>query len=137
MIKYVRITGTEKLPDLSTVRPFKSIVVIEDSVSPERQQEISRWLVRSGCLYMMAWGPDCSSWDDSVDHANLEDHKHDDIPEKEFVMTTWHDKETLRDVMEFAKNAAHHPEVDLQNVVVVHLGTTDKSSEFSSMYPAA
>ena len=104
--KYLQIGGAGLLPDLNKERPFKSIVVIEQVVPPQRQREISKWLVESGCLYMMAWGIDCSSWDDSVDYANLELHDYGDIPEREVVQTTWHDKETLSDVMAFAKQYA-------------------------------
>ncbi len=42
------------LPEVSANAPFKAVVVIEESVSPERRAEISKWLVQSGCIYMMA-----------------------------------------------------------------------------------
>jgi hypothetical protein len=43
-----------------------------------------------GCLYMMAWGIDCSIRDDAVDWANISDFDFKPIPPERFVMTTWH-----------------------------------------------
>lgn len=137
MFSYVHITGSCTPPDLSVANPFISIVVIEDSVTPERQREVSKWLVRSGCLYMMAWGQNCSSWDDSVDLANLEEHGFGEIPVGERVITTWHDNCALEDVMIFAKSFALHPDVTIRNLVIVHLGPTDKGEQFDLMYSKA
>jgi hypothetical protein len=80
--------------------PFKVIVVLETSYSSEWQKEVSNWLVKSGCRYMMTWGPNCISWDDSVDWADLEarDFADDD---SRFVMTTWHEKDSLESVFWF------------------------------------
>ena len=51
---------------------------------------------------MMAWGEDCSMWDDAVDWANLEVHNYTEIPTDKSVMTTWHEDESLADVFWFA-----------------------------------
>jgi len=106
VFRYVRMQDGNTLPDVSDLRPFKAIVVVEDHPSREWQTRASKWLVDSGCLYMMAWGEDCRSWDDSADWANLEAFDFDDIPDDEFVMTTWHDDETLEEVFQFAKDLA-------------------------------
>ena len=84
------------LPDISNLNPFRAVVAIEETVTQEWQSEVSRWLVESGCLYLMAWGNNCSSWDTSVDIANLEAFDYEDIPEVNFVMTTWHEDEPLK-----------------------------------------
>src|SRR3546814_2317896 len=54
--------------------PYRAVVIIEAPVTAEWRSLVSAWLVKSGCLYMMAWGPDCSLWDDSVDYARSEEH---------------------------------------------------------------
>jgi hypothetical protein len=101
--------------------PNRIVVVIEQDVSSEWQAQISRWIVDSGCLFMMAWGKDCSSWDDSVDHANLEDFNYGEIPDDRFVMTTWHDNEPIEDVFWFCRYTAFHPEVELLSAYIVHI----------------
>lgn len=137
MFSYVRITDSSTLPDLGMTDPFVSIVVIENTVMPERQREISMWLVRSGCLYMLAWGENCASWDDSVDLACLEYHGFGEIPPGESVVTTWHENCRLEEVMTFAKSFVSHPDVTLKDIVIVHLGSTDKGEQYDSMYSGA
>ena len=134
MFRYVQVQDGEPLPDVGDLKPFKAIVVIEDRPSPEWQTQASRWLVESGCLYMMAWGEDCSSWDDSVDWANLETFDFRDIPDDEFVMTTWHENEPLEEVFRFAKEMAHHSTVKLDNILILHIGADDKHAKFEKLF---
>lgn len=137
MLKYLRITNEGTLPDINRLKPFKSVVVVETNISSDRQAEISRWLVGSGCLYMMAWGRECSSWDDSVDFANLEEFSYGEIPDDAFVMTTWHESEPLEEVFWFAKNSAFHPSIELDNTLILHLGENDKGEEFKKQFKNA
>jgi hypothetical protein len=67
-------------------RPFRAVVVVEEPVSAEWRAVASRWLVDADCLYMMAWGHECSLWDDSVDFANLEVFNFGEVPDRNFVM---------------------------------------------------
>ena len=113
------------------------IVVVEAEVSPEWRSLVSCWIVRSGCLYMMAWGVECSSWDDSVDRANLEEFRFGDIPEDRFVVTTWHADESLAEVFRFSKNNAFHPTVELQQTVLLHTAAESKEHELLAAYAQA
>lgn len=124
---YLKLIEGDPLPSLSHFKPFKAVVLIEERQSNDWQIVVSKWLVDQGCLYMMAWGIDCSSWDDSVDYANLEVFNYGEIPDDSFVMTTWHEDESLADVFFFCKNCAVHPTVDLSNTIIVH--ATKVSSE--------
>ena len=137
MLRYVKIQDGESLPDVGDLKPFKAIVVIENRPSREWLHRASRWLVDSGCLYMMAWGDDCESWDDSVDLANLEAFDFGDIPDEEDVMTTWHDSESLEDVFRFAKASAHHPTVALDNVLILHVGPGDRLAGLETLFQKA
>src|SRR5215467_8233133 len=97
-LKYLHVTPESDLPDISYLRPFRSVVLIEEPINSEWRAKVSAWLVDAGCLYMMAWGNDCSSWDDSVDIANLEQFNYENIPDERFVMTTWRENEPLAEV---------------------------------------
>jgi hypothetical protein len=114
--------------------PFRAVVAIDAEVSAHWQTELSNWLVRSGCLYMMAWGSNCSSWDDSVDIANIEQFESGNIPEDKFVMTTWHPDEALFEVFWFSKNCALHPVVELTRTVVIHISGGEQEKEFLTAY---
>ena len=60
-----------------------------------------------------------------------------DIPEDQFVMTTWHEDETLSEVFDFSKRHACHSTVELNNVLIVHIGTDDKHTEFKELFDKA
>lgn len=127
---YVALLEGDPFPDVGEKRPFKAVLIAEIEVSKDWQTAASDWLVRNGCLYMMAWGVGCSSWDDAVDHANLALFGYGDIPEEAAVMTTWHADESLSEVFWFAKCCARHPVIAIRNTILVHIGVQNKRTEF-------
>lgn len=135
--RYLSLCPGGPIPGLDDFSPFKAVLIIEADVESEWQSAVSRWLADSGCRYMMAWGAACSSWDDSVDEANLEQFDHGEIPEDEFIMTTWHDDESLEDVLRFAKTVARHPAVELHNTLFLHVGADDREDEIIALFAAA
>ncbi|HRE90562.1 MAG TPA: hypothetical protein PK095_15630, partial [Myxococcota bacterium] len=110
------------LPVLEGFSPYKAVVIAETQASEEWKAKVSRWLVDTGCRYMMAWGHDCSTWDDSVDVACLEKHDFGDISEEDFVMTTWHDNESLEEVFLFAKTNTFYMDSPIKNLLFLHIG---------------
>jgi hypothetical protein len=78
---------------------------------------------------MIAWGVGCSSWDDSVDFANLRAFDDEEIPDDAFVMTTWHEAEPLSETLWFAKHSAFHPTVDLRHTLLVHISRSAREHE--------
>lgn len=133
-ILYFRLQNGDPLPVLDGFSPYKAVVVIEDIVDFEWQAAASRWLADSGCLFMMAWGKDCSSWDDSVDYANMDQFASGEIPDDKFILTSWHGDEPLQQVVWFSKFAAIHSTIELENVLFLHIGSADRQSEFEDLY---
>ena len=134
---YIHLTTSGELPDATALRPFKTVVIAEDTVTPERQAAISQWLVASGCLYMMAWGHDCSSWAESVALANRQAFDTDEIPNASLVMTTWHADETLQETFWFSKHTAMHPCASLENIVLLHMAEVGREQEMIAAYQDA
>ncbi len=127
-MQYVQLSPNVSPAALISHRPFSAVVVIEADVTPEWRHEVSEWLVEEGCLCMMAWGTDCSLWDDSVDVAHLEAHNWGDIPDGQRVMTTWHDDEPLSDVFWNAKMSVFQfPGVSIDHLIILDI--TDKARE--------
>jgi hypothetical protein len=137
MLFFVRLGSQDSPPDVSHLRPYKAVLVLESKVAPDRQAAISKWLVRTGCLYMLAWGVECSSWDDSVDLANLEAYDFGDIPEESDIMTTWHEGEPLQEVFWFAKNSAEHPVIPIENTLVIHFSDLNRADELKRQFDNA
>lgn len=83
--------------------PFVAIVIACDPlITTEQQGRISAQLVAHDCRYMLACGHNATSWDDSVDWAYIESDPDFDPSGDRFVMTTWHDHETLEELILFA-----------------------------------
>ncbi len=125
------------MPDVTHLSPFRAVLVIDAFVTSEWQAKVSIWLVQSGCLYMSAWGRDCSSWDDSVDIANLEQFDFGEIPEPQSVVTTWHADEPLSEAFDFCKRHAVHPVVELAHTVLLHIAEQGDAAHMVKAYAEA
>lgn len=136
-MEYVQLTSSTKLPDISAMRPFKAVVIVEDDVPPDREAAISRWLVDSGCLYMMTWGEDCASWQESIGLANLETFSSEEIPDDRVVITTSHEDEPLKEVFWFSKHTAIHPCCVLDNTVLLHLAPVGREQDLTDEFTGA
>lgn len=136
-VRYLHLKADGSLPQIQIAKPFMAIIVGATAVSSDWRDEVSRWLVKNGCLYVLAWGIDCSAWDDSVDHASLEVFDFGEIPEKSLVMTTWHDDESLKDVFSFAQHAAHHPTENIETAVIVDIHERARSATLLGDFAAA
>jgi len=134
MVKYIQLKPSAELPDISELNPFRAVVIIDDEVTELWQKQVSKWLVSSGCLYMMAWGNDCKSWDSSVDKANLEEFNYAEIPDDKFVMTTWHDNEPLNSVFWFSKHSAFHNDVEINNDLLLHISENKNEEKLLEEY---
>jgi hypothetical protein len=135
-LTYIHLAPGNPVPALGACAPFRAVVVVESRVTSEWQSTVSDWLVRSGCLYMMAWGLDCSSWDDSVDTSNAEAFDYGKIPDERFVVTTWHADEPLGEVFWFAKNCAFHPTIELSGTIIIRISPAP-SARIIQAYDAA
>ena len=136
-LEYFRIFEGELLPDISAFRPFRATIVIDAPYSPEWQDQISDWLVASGCLFMLAWGPDCATWDESVDYASLRAFDFGEIPEDRWVYTTWHEDQSLREVFHEAQFIGDHEKVELRFSLIIHIGMGSRRSEFLELWEVA
>ncbi len=121
------------LPELGQ---YKCVVLIERPVSDEFRNNVSQLLVESGCRYMMAWGLDCSAWDDSVDWANIFQFHPEKIPDDQFVMTTCHDGDSLEEVFRFAKfdavsSGTFEP---ISNLLVLDFGIQERAAMLKDIY---
>lgn len=134
---YLHLPAGQTPPLLEGGRPFKAVLVVEQTCTADWQSLVSEWLVRSGCLYMMAWGVDCSSWDESVDYACLEAFGYGDIPEEAFVMTTWHAHEPLEGAFWFASHFAHHSATHLDRTIIVHISIEERRAELLNAFQNA
>lgn len=124
-------------PSPLSLPAFKAVVIIDEDVTSEWRDLVSDWLVAAGCLYMMAWGHECSAWDDSVDHANLRVFDYHEVPDDQFVMTTWHENELLSEAFLQSAFAAFHPTIELTQTLIVDVSSVDRKRELLGAYELA
>lgn len=113
---------------------FKCLLLIEREVSNDYRNAVSAALVKAGCLYSLAWGFDCSVWDDAVDWAFLEHYEYDKYPEDKFVMTTWHDDESLEEIVNFAKHCTEYSDVKLDDILVLDFVKHERRDFIEKLY---
>jgi len=113
---------------------YKCLILIERKVGEAYQYEVSKLLVETGCRWSLSWGLDCISWDDSVDWANIDQFTGTTIPEDKLVVTTWHERETLEEVVEFSKQCTDHAGRVIEDTLVLDFGTLGKQRILESLY---
>jgi hypothetical protein len=120
-MEYLHLQPGSAFPEITHLQPFKTILLAEAVAGEDWQAACSAWLVRSGCRYCMAWGIDCSGWEDAVDFASLDAAHFAKVDDEQFVVTTSHQDESVEDVFWFAKNGAVHPALELNNTLLLHI----------------
>jgi hypothetical protein len=117
------------IPDFTL--PFVAIVLACDpSITPDKQADISAQLVARDCRFMLAWGMNATSWDDSVDIAFLKTDPDFQPPDDRQVITTWHDKQTIHDVVWFALQNTNFDSHNFHEYLALMIGTnTEIESE--------
>lgn len=135
-VRYHYLSPEHVLPVLPA-DPFRAVLIADREVPSEWRNAIADWLVASACLYFMAWGKDCEAWHDSVDWATLEVFNYGEIPDERFILTTWHDKEPLSEVLWFAGHCARHPDVELRETVLLHLAPAPQAESLLTAFNAA
>lgn len=132
-LSYLHLQPGEAPPDLNG-GPFRAVIVSDVEVAQDWRSQIAEWLVRSGCLYVVAWGVECEAWHDTVDWAVLEEFECGDIPDNKFVMTTWQANEPMSEAFWFAGNCASHPHVELGDTTILHVSHQARRSEMLAAY---
>jgi len=131
--RYVHLQPGEDPPKLGT-QPYRLIIVAEEDVSHKWRDAIAGWIYSIGSRYVIAWGRSCEDWHDSVDSACLEAFGYSEIPDKDFVMTTWHAEEPLSAAFWFAGFCAHHPGVELGDTIVLHIAENERGDALLAEY---
>lgn len=135
LVEYIHLPAGADLPEIA-VGPRKFLVIAEQAVSTDWQEAVSDWIVKSGCLYLMAWSINCENWHHSVDYAYLARHDFGEVADDCFMMTTWHDDEPLSEVFWFGLACAFHPTVELHRTTLLHIAPEPRSEEILAQYEA-
>lgn len=133
---YLHLAPDQAPPQLMCC-PFRALIVSEAEVTQEWRNRVAEWLVKSGCLYVVAWGIECEKWHDTVDWNVIEEFDYGDIPDDRVIVTTWHADEPLSEAMWFAGQCAHHPDIELANTVLLHIANQAREADLLETYAAS
>lgn len=134
---YLQLRPHDALPDLAHLSPFMAVVVIDDDSDEMWRWDVARWLVDSGCRYMLAWGKECESWRDALEDAALEAVDYDDVPPEQAVLATSHEDEDLEEVFWFARHRASHPALRFDTAVILHVAARGRPDELLAQFADA
>jgi hypothetical protein len=134
---YLHVPAEGPIPQAQEFNPFRAIVIVEQSVTPAWRIQLSDWLVASGCIYAVAWGEECHAWDESIDQASLAQHNYEPTPDDRFVMTTWHEDETIDEAFWFAESCALHPTVELERTLIIDIAASPRRDYLIGRYEKA
>lgn len=118
------LTHPFDLPELPFAgEPFAVLLVNQErSIAVREQVKISGWLVRCGCKYAVCTGYDSSTWDDSIDMADVEISIAEPTKEQDVVMTTWHEDEQEQDVVCYFLEAGDYGDCSIAKYLVLFVG---------------
>ncbi len=136
-LRHLRLDPGGALPAEGPQGPYQAIVLVRRPVDNDWRNRVSDWLVASGCLYMHAWGEECSKWDDAVDWAMLAAFDFGPIPDEQRVMTSWHEEEDLEELFDFVKLVALHGRVPLETSWVIDISDVDDEPHLQALWAAA
>ncbi len=134
---YLQLRPHDALPDLTHLAPFMAVVVIDDDSDEMWRWDVARWLVDSGCRYMLAWGKECASWNEAVEDAALEAFDYEDVAPEQTVLTTAHEDDDLDEVFWFARHRASHPALRFSTAVILHLAMRGRPDELLAQFADA
>jgi hypothetical protein len=137
ILTYLQLPPDSDLPALDHLSPFLAIVLSEEDASELWQAELSRWLVASGCRYVLTWGKDGEAWRDMVEDAALEAFDYEDVPEEHTVIATWHEDEEREEVFWFAKHRASHPSHSFKATVILDISSRSRKDEIEAEFADA
>lgn len=133
-MEYLQLSENGELPQIGRLAPFKAVLAIEDPVSPQRQRQMSEWLVGMGVMYVMVCGSDDDNWQETIRRANLASVPIERMQPEQFVMITTHPHERLRSIFKYAKKHARHTHVKLETILTVHVSRQNREVEYRNLF---
>lgn len=129
MNKNISIAILEKPFDTSSIEvkiPFACLLYSnQDNVTHDEMMSVANWLVSSGCRYVVCAGLNCSEWHDTIDTADIIR----DPSTQNLIMTTWHENETIENVVWFSLNLTNFEDMAFENYLVLLIGDSKTIEE--------
>lgn len=126
VVQHYDLLSNQKITLELPQQPYIVVIAIQNNnVSNDWRNQCSDWIVKSEqCYWALAWGHECSIWDDALDYSYLELCNYDLPDDNDYnFMTTWHEDQTLEEVIEFAETIPVDtlPQQALYQIIVLNI----------------
>ena len=137
-MNYICLPPESNPPSIPSV-PSRFLVIADVTTSAPWIENVCRWIVASGCLYMMAWGRNGMRWEGFVDRINDDEFAGREVPMNRFIFTTtdYPDHTSLSEFFSLAKITATHPDVKLVRTVILHISAMNRHKELLWQYQSS
>jgi hypothetical protein len=108
MSKNISILKLQKPIDVSVLKaeaPFVCMIYSNQNATIDEISSVADWLISSGCRYIVCAGND------------------------ELVMTTWHEDETIEEVVWFWLNLTNFDDINFENYLALIIGESKEIEE--------
>lgn len=102
------------------------LAVNTTNITDDEQVRLSDSIVTTGCRYAVCTGHECSSWDDSIDYSYIHSDPNCDPPREKFVMTTWHEDESIEDIVEYFRWNTVFDDFVPKNFLILFVGASQE-----------
>ncbi|MBS0563225.1 MAG: hypothetical protein JSR87_01690 [Proteobacteria bacterium] len=139
MLAYMFVKNAESFALATPQVPFRCVLLVDCFVTRQTMRAICEGITDAGCRYAMTWGRNSEDWHDTFDLVVCEYAGAGEVPPNKHMITTWHDGESLGDVIVFAKRVATTSSqgVELANLIVIDLGEVERGALVKSLYEQA
>lgn len=110
-MEHLQIEQSKGLPAWSSCSPYLAVLWIFEGVKGQWQQNVSEWLIDTGCLYVLAWkgGVGGDSWIESLSEASKNAVARGQFAASHSLVTACYEYVALGEVIKFAEHEAVHP----------------------------
>ncbi|WP_425618267.1 hypothetical protein NA78x_001970 [Anatilimnocola sp. NA78] len=93
----------------------------DPNIPADAQSALADQIFATGCRYACCSGVACSSWDDAIDFAFIATDPNYQPSDERLLMTTWHERESLSEVVWFALNNTSFDDFVAERFLIVLL----------------
>ena len=104
--------------------PYRLIVISNDQgLARSDIERLAVQIAATPVRLVAAWGHDCSFWDDSIDWSVILRYHPEKTPEAGWVTTTWHEGESITDVLEYVTIRPGQDDYPREDIYILVVGS--------------
>jgi hypothetical protein len=125
-ISTITLRSPFDVSDIKIKSPYACLIYsTQKDVTDEEMQQVSDWIISSGCRYAVCAGIKCSEWHDSIDWSYIASDPNYSPPDSRFIMTSWHTDESIEEVVWFWLVLTNYDDNIFENFLLLIIGDSE------------